>query len=227
MRWRRLTRECAISLLLGAVLTVAAAWGLAAAMHFEWIGSRVLFGSSLEHGPPVQIWSNLHRHGFGHSEWTSTTFAPNRHHGRRYHEQAHDSSRDLETPRWFHRPEEPEHGAWTSLAAAHGWPRPAMRVTAEGPRAIDVMSWRREFQSSAYRHAWIVDLGAPPQLVLPLAPVWPGVALDTVVFAAAAWLLVFGPFALRRRVRRRRRRCVNCGYDAGALEQCPECGAAQ
>jgi hypothetical protein len=64
----------------------------------------------------------------------------------------------------------------------------------------------------------------------PLMPMWPGFALNTLLYA---WLLVMAqfivfnwPFQLRRFVRRRRGRCPACGYDlrkdfdAG----CPECG---
>ncbi len=61
---------------------------------------------------------------------------------------------------------------------------------------------------------------------LPLTPLWPGIAINTVFYGAILWLLVPGPFALRRYVRRRRGRCITCGYDLrGAFDEgCPECG---
>jgi hypothetical protein len=62
---------------------------------------------------------------------------------------------------------------------------------------------------------------------LPLKPLWPGFAANTVLYAAILWLLIPGPFALRRLIRRGRGRCPACGYDLkhAAHESCPECGA--
>ncbi len=43
--------------------------------------------------------------------------------------------------------------------------------------------------------------------VLPLIPIWPGFAINTVFYAIVLWLLIPGPFALRRLIRRRRGLC--------------------
>ncbi len=45
-------------------------------------------------------------------------------------------------------------------------------------------------------------------------------------YAAILWVLIPGPFALRRLIRRRRGLCLACGYDLrhGEHEACPECG---
>ena len=65
---------------------------------------------------------------------------------------------------------------------------------------------------------------------LPLRPIWPGFAVNTLFYATILWLLIPGPFVLRRLIRRKRGRCPKCGYDlrgqppeAGA-GGCPECG---
>ena len=62
--------------------------------------------------------------------------------------------------------------------------------------------------------------------VIPLAPIWPGFAANTFFYAAIIWLLIPGPFALHRLIRRRRGLCPACGYDLrhGEHEACPECG---
>ncbi len=62
--------------------------------------------------------------------------------------------------------------------------------------------------------------------VLPLLPMWTGFAANTVFYAVVLWLLIPGPFVLRRVIRHRRGRCVACGYDLGHAEHdtCPECG---
>ena len=63
-------------------------------------------------------------------------------------------------------------------------------------------------------------------VTLPLMPVWPGFTANTAFYAAILWLLIPGPFALRRLIRRRRGLCPACGYDLrhGEHEACPECG---
>ena len=64
--------------------------------------------------------------------------------------------------------------------------------------------------------------------ILPLRPIWSGFAIDTAFYAAILWLVIPGPFALRRHFRRQRGLCVPCGYDLRHAEHavCPECGAA-
>jgi len=61
---------------------------------------------------------------------------------------------------------------------------------------------------------------------VPLRPIWPGFAVNTVLYAIIRWLLICGPFIARRLIRIKRGRCPKCGYDLrGALEQgCSECG---
>ncbi len=63
---------------------------------------------------------------------------------------------------------------------------------------------------------------------LPLHPIWPGFAINTIFYAAILWLLTFGPFTVRRMIRRKRGHCIKCGYDLGHADHraCPECGAA-
>ncbi len=62
--------------------------------------------------------------------------------------------------------------------------------------------------------------------MLPLAIIVPGFAANTLFYAAILWLVIPGPFALRRHIRRKRGLCVACGYDLGHAdhEACPECG---
>jgi len=61
---------------------------------------------------------------------------------------------------------------------------------------------------------------------LPIYPVWPGFAINTVFYAAILWLLTLAPFTARRMIRHKRGHCVKCGYDLRGAEHdvCPECG---
>jgi hypothetical protein len=67
------------------------------------------------------------------------------------------------------------------------------------------------------------DARALPTAIIPI-----GFIMNTLLFATALWLLIPGPLALRRAIRRRRGRCVKCGYDLRGVEheRCPECGLA-
>jgi hypothetical protein len=59
---------------------------------------------------------------------------------------------------------------------------------------------------------------------LPKRPVWLGFVANTFFYAAILWLLIPGPFALRRLIRRRRDLCPKCAYPVGESDACTECG---
>ncbi len=67
-----------------------------------------------------------------------------------------------------------------------------------------------------------IDLWAEPCF----RPLWPGFAINTLFYATLLWLLIPGPFALRRFIRRKRAQCPACGYPAGESAVCSECGRA-
>ena len=68
--------------------------------------------------------------------------------------------------------------------------------------------------------------GKPEILVMPLRPLWQGFTANTIFYAALFWLLIPGPFIFRRLIRRKRGLCVKCAYDLRGAEHeaCPECG---
>ena len=77
------------------------------------------------------------------------------------------------------------------------------------------------------RQAAFVDVDG--LYALPLRPIWPGFAINTIFYAAIfviLWLLALGPFTARRFIRRKRGHCIKCGYDLRHAEHevCPECG---
>ena len=62
--------------------------------------------------------------------------------------------------------------------------------------------------------------------VLPLNILWGGFSLDTTAYMVILWLLIPGPFALRRLLRLRRGLCPKCAYPMGESGVCTECGRA-
>jgi hypothetical protein len=61
---------------------------------------------------------------------------------------------------------------------------------------------------------------------LPTAPIWPGFAINTLLYGVILWLLFAATGMVRRRRRIERGLCPRCTYDLrGALaDGCPECG---
>lgn len=62
--------------------------------------------------------------------------------------------------------------------------------------------------------------------MIPLTPIWKGLVVNSVLYAAFLWLLLAGPSAVRQRWRQRQGLCRRCGYDlhGAAHTKCPECG---
>jgi hypothetical protein len=60
---------------------------------------------------------------------------------------------------------------------------------------------------------------------LPIRPLWVGFAANTLLWGAAFFALHTSMTIARARMRRRRGKCVNCGYPMSA-RPCPECGTA-
>src|SRR5436190_4878533 len=75
-------------------------------------------------------------------------------------------------------------------------------------------------------HGVLVSASERPYSVriLPLEPIWPGFAINTIFYAAILWLLVAAPFALLHRIRARRGQCPACAYPVGTSNICTECG---
>lgn len=60
---------------------------------------------------------------------------------------------------------------------------------------------------------------------LPTSPLWRGMVINTLFYAAMVWMLIRGPFEAQRRWREWNGRCGACGYPRGTSSVCTECGA--
>ena len=108
-----------------------------------------------------------------------------------------------------------------------GWPLEALRC--HGSVANDrpfSMRWQHGINvSNAIGGPWA---HLPPYTrPIPLSPLFPGFALNSLFYAALLWIGFMGLSKTRSLHRRRRGRCAQCGYDlrGGEHERCPECGA--
>ena len=97
---------------------------------------------------------------------------------------------------------------WTQMREG---PDPALAMHVKGGRvSLDWLPWKPD---GVHR--------------LPIRPLWPGFALNTLFYAALAWAFWQLPLAIRGRRRRSKGLCVRCGYDRkgiGGGSPCPECG---
>ena len=107
---------------------------------------------------------------------------------------------------------------------ARGWPLRSMMSTSIltfDPKTVG-QAKSVQLVGGAEMDGVVDRFGAPRYW--PLQPIWPGFAINSLVYAAILWLLFATPFALRRRRRIKRSLCPKCAYPFGAGEICTECG---
>jgi len=124
----------------------------------------------------------------------------------------------------------PDWQCWRALRTDAGWPLRSMRsiwfeqrVSEQVCETSGFLRGGMTIHSNNLKASWASKRFGR-------MPLWPGFAINTLIYAAALWMLFAGPFALRRANRRRRGRCVVCGYDLRGRgrgqehAKCPECG---
>jgi hypothetical protein len=230
---KRWTIRIFVFMLLGAIVNVAVAWALLSLRYDTWSGDSEddLLGYWPEHEPVEDV---LTQSAWGvcevevhHFDFTNVLLT-------------HESVGTKAVPHWCcvrHLPRNwtdgPDWYSDTYFDTAWGWPTLSLHsctqyghvwnaagddTEAEPVRThggvltgwLDGDSWRRDY-------------------ALPLIPIWPGFAINTVFYAAVLWMLFAAPFALRKWRRIRRGLCPKCGYDLRNRPMdaavCPECGA--
>ncbi len=122
---------------------------------------------------------------------------------------------------------------WIVSGVVAGWPIAMLRGELWGPK--EVMHPSTDTNSRSPRPDWACvwkcsfeTLGfiQPRAIILPLRPLWPGLVVNSAFYGLLLWLLSLVPSIIRRGLRRRRGRCVKCGYDlrGNPAGGCPECG---
>jgi hypothetical protein len=96
-------------------------------------------------------------------------------------------------------------------------PGPSATVRTEGhPPRSNWWVWGIPVQMSTSKQAMLNHL--------PIRPLWPGFAVNTLLYAAILWLLIPGLFSLRRFLRLKRGLCPACAYPMAGPATCTECG---
>lgn len=106
-----------------------------------------------------------------------------------------------------------------------GWPTRTLSGT--------VIADQRDIDKSTVHYSWALEtpdwaslpfVGRRFTYSLPLQPIWPGFAINTIFYAMILWALFATPFALRRWRRVRKGLCPKCAYPVGESDICTECG---
>lgn len=93
-----------------------------------------------------------------------------------------------------------------------GWPGSCLRGPRIQPWQAGGDPWPEE---TKLRHVGAL-------MAMPVC--WPGMLINWLFYALVIIVVVRGPAALRRFYRRRRHRCLMCGYPVGEASRCSECG---
>ena len=110
-----------------------------------------------------------------------------------------------------------------------GWPMRSLWLEYTGHSSSGVLDVQGGLVTSALRMSPrsgkpLTRSGQSFPVALPLRPLWPGFALNTLFYAVVLWLLAGGSFALRRFWRVQQGFCPKCGYPMGESSVCTECG---
>jgi len=119
----------------------------------------------------------------------------------------------------------------TDAVDLRGWPWPAawcrvvhMQFTSSGPPVRLGMAGGIKVTNAQWADPWTSTPLMYRERIVPLRPIWSGLALNSIVFSIAFAITAALFFELRRRCRLRSGRCVACGYRVRDQPRCPECG---
>ncbi len=204
-RWincRVIVRVCGL-LLLGAVFTVAAAWGPAVPF---WLMDRDYRTPSIATNAEIR--------------WWRATVSPAADHEPTYVWRLDHSlvGSDAVSMHWARE------SAWAAgYRCRFGLPLRSM--------GYDTWTVHPDASGSGWHLSWhwpfdVHRDGRVRTANLPLTPIWSGFAVDTLFFAALSALILTGWRRMIRRRRIKRGRCPACKYPIGTSPVCTECGEA-
>lgn len=115
---------------------------------------------------------------------------------------------------------------WRLLEVARGWPMRALFATyINQPRRIGDSHLNIVEGIAVYRIPQPRSTGRE-YIALPTRPIWPGLMVNSSLYATLLWLLSGGTRRARKGWRIRHGRCPRYSYDLRGVnhERCPECG---
>ena len=207
----------AVCLLAGAVVNVAVAWGCAL-LPVKFSGPR----NTVMAGRRMIVWPRERAGAYVFMAVRPTGVF-------RLDEDDSHYGGELLLPKWVNRARfGSEEGV--SIVDSRGWPIPTI-VDSRGwpfPTLYSVTTFEGGKPISA--GGFPLPTRARPYLLgttgyaLPFRPIWTAFAINTLFYATLLWLLIAGPFAVRRFLRVKRGLCPKCAYPMGESSVCTECG---
>jgi len=226
LNMKRWLVRIAVCLILGAIITVALAWGIA-----KYATSGTFLGIET----PNQLWASVRIPAMPDEPETVASLAVSG--GVVFYafgqtiRQFYDGLRYWDGDEWigFSGEAPIKHRRFVFSWIVTGWPCPAM----EGGSLLE---WKEsgiapvETRLGSVRlHDSFAHRGLTMERSIPLRPRWPGLAVNSLLFASVLFCLSLIPVMwtlAAARMRRIRGRCITCGYDLrGQFDAgCPECG---
>ena len=209
---RRIIQRIVVFLLLGAILNVVVAWGCVAMTRIKRIHTFQLLQGGTETGFEVNqddAISLVFPEGLSRVDGF-TGF----------------ESRRIGFSHLFVRV------SWHEQEGAYKFRRISGAAWRGGWPLFGLICWKYHFENDESFDCGCITLtsSGEPHAILPVRPLWPGFAINTIFYAAILWMVFFIPGMVKRTLRRRRGLCSACAYDLrgrGANSQiCPECGAS-
>lgn len=136
-----------------------------------------------------------------------------------------DEVKRYDAPPWWPPEGAGRHG---ELACASGWPL----LCFSGWQTHIWMEISNEHGDWRTNYHWSIPISPSDDwkwesfpVLLPVQPLWRGLAVNSVVSSLVLAALVEGFGELRRRLRRGRGVCERCAYEVTGLQRCSECGS--
>jgi hypothetical protein len=128
-------------------------------------------------------------------------------------------------PAWtgLQEPSAPLLVAEFTIVEIRGWPVTALWTSHTNTFPTGSLQTRHGLRTAWTRRIPLIN-GAKYKVALPLQPIWPGFAINTLFYAGVLWVMCAVSLALRRMIRRRRGQCPACAYPIGSSTVCTECG---
>jgi hypothetical protein len=221
---KRLTKLI-VFLLLGAIVNVAVAWGLALrAQEYPLSSHRVAswttwYSSGVIHyGIQCQRGDVMSREKYQSD--LKFSLANNLDHGFVEHLLLPESSEAARVRSIRIRSSDP-----LVIDVHCGWPMRSIRCEIHYSSTASVNG--NVIDPGKVRMAYVSAVQAGMPVVFPLLPLWPGFAVNTIFYGAilwGVWMLFVVPGVVKRHRRRKRGLCPACAYPVGASQVCTECG---
>jgi hypothetical protein len=218
-----IVKRLALLAVLGCLTSIGVSWGIALRTDLRGAPRPPQSGASFryENDNATQVWIFNQQRMTGAIQISCAPAGPVIQDGRANPAQAFNHAQDSDVPSWSMMRLASHPAASNFIEQGFGWPMLASYQRFEGDYNSSAR-WKRVLGISV--QPALKQLG--PGAALPYGMIFPGLAVNAVIYAWFWFALLSFPILVRTILRRRRGACRKCGYDLRATTgACPECGA--